>query len=96
VTVTEQTCICQRPDCRKPITDPREAAEKRFVVVSTGAVITLRRHDACAEKYASTLRPATDEDVRKFMSPASARSRGLEQRRRTKAARIASSQKRIV
>lgn len=79
--------ICQRPDCRKPIEDPVEAAEKRFVVVATGEVITLVRHDACAGKYAGTLRPATQEDVRAFMSPSSRRKIALERRRRTKAAR---------
>lgn len=85
--MTVTTIICQRPDCRRPITDPEEAAEKRFVVVATGEVIALRRHDACAEKYAGSLRPAKSEDVRKFLSPSFSRKLALERRRKAKIAK---------
>ena len=79
--------ICTRPGCLKPITDPAEAAEKKFIVVKSGQIITLRRHDACAEKYAGgSIRRATPEDVRMALSPASAMKRMLAERRRQKEA----------
>jgi hypothetical protein len=76
--------ICERPDCRKPITDPAEQAEKKFLIVKTGKVVLLRRHDACAEKYTVDIRRLTDAEAMLALSPAAVRSRGLRKRQGTR------------
>lgn len=66
----------------KPIMDPIEQREKTFLVVATGQVITLRRHDACAEQYnTSDFRRVTSSEVAQTLSPAATRKRALDRRR---------------
>lgn len=76
--------ICMRPGCLKPITNADEQKEKTFIIVETGQVIALRRHDACAEKYDGAIKRATDVELRALLSPASARKNMLADRRRNK------------
>lgn len=79
--------ICWSLDCMKPILSPSEREEKKFLVLATGRVISLVRHDACARKYGSKnsgLRLVSQEDLRTLLSPASAMKNMLAERRRKK------------
>lgn len=78
--------ICTRPGCMKPIVDPVEAREKTYLVVTSGQVIALRRHDAC-ESYGDALRRIDSDEVRKINSPAMAMRRMLEFRRSSRSRR---------
>jgi hypothetical protein len=79
--------ICGRLDCLKPISCLPGQEEKKFLILATGQVISLVRHDACARKYDSDnsgLRLVSQEDLKTILSPASAMRNMLAERRRKK------------
>jgi hypothetical protein len=73
--------------CRLEITAEAEAQDKLFRA-STGEIISMTRHDACAPADGKSLRRIDRSDLKAYLSPAMTRKNGLiaRQKGRTKRA----------
>ena len=78
---------CQDPSCGVEVRDGEAAGEKLFVDETSGRVISLIRHEVCADRYASAgsrFRRISSSEKKNLLSPASAMKNELAARRREK------------
>ena len=76
--------ICGDPSCKLEVRDGEVAREIFFLDKSTGRVLSLKRHDKCAERYeaeGSNLRRVSADERKVLLSPASAMKNMLAARR---------------
>lgn len=79
--------ICGDPSCKMEVRDGEVAKEVFFLDTSTGRVLSLKRHDRCADKYTgdgSSFRRVSSEERKVLLSPASAMKNMLADRQRKK------------
>lgn len=76
--------ICGDPSCKLEVRDGEVAKEVFLLDKSTGRVLSLKRHDKCADRYTSegsNLRRISAEERKVLLSPASAMKNMLAARR---------------
>jgi hypothetical protein len=76
--------ICGDPSCKLEVRDGEVAKEIFFLDKSTGRILSLKRHDKCAERYeveGSNLRRVSADERKVLLSPASAMKNMLAARR---------------
>lgn len=79
--------VCGDPSCKMEVRDGEVAKEVFFLDTTTGRVLSLKRHDQCADKYTgdgSSLRRVSSEERKLLLSPAAAMRNMLAERRRAK------------